>query len=73
MEQICARGKRIHARKGKIEIKWKALNEKCTAGGKGYKGFTIWTIDKKRTLVKGFETKFGNKYTECTIRQSENN
>ncbi len=46
---------------------------KCAAGGKGYKGFTIWTIDKKRTVAKGFETKFGKKYTECTIRQSENN
>lgn len=32
---------------------------KCAAGGKGYKGFTIWTIDKKRTVAKGFETKFG--------------
>ena len=41
MKQVCARGKGIHVRKGKIEIKRKALNEKCTAGGKGYKGFTI--------------------------------
>ena len=49
--------------------KWK----KCTTGGKGYKGFSIWTIAKKRTLAKGFETKFGNEYTECTFRQSENN
>ena len=46
---------------------------KCAAGGKGYKGFTIWTIDKKRTVAKGFEKKKKKKYTECTIRQSENN
>ena len=49
--------------------KWK----KCTTGGKGYKGLSIWTIAKQRTLAKGFETKFGNEYTECTFRQSENN
>ena len=49
------------------------MNKKFTVGGKGYKGFIIWTIDKKRTLAKESEKKFGNKYTECTIRQSENN
>ena len=56
-----------------MKIRWKVINKKCTVGGKGYKGFTIWTIDKKRTVAKGSETKFGNKYTECTFRQSENN